>query len=130
MLAIIHSGGSLRVTFARYIITYLKKLCTRQLKHYDTEAKSFSQWTTIGRLRQASGYQHTQWTTQKRLMKGFVTHREALGDYLLYCASIRTADTSPWKWTPRDSIPEGPKVSQPECAILIGDLCIPTVWRF
>jgi hypothetical protein len=127
MLAIIHSGGSLEETFARYIINYLKTLCTRQLKHCDAEAKSFTQWATVGRLRQASGYQHNRWATYKRLMKGFVTHREALCDYLLYCASIRTADTSPSKWTPRDSIPEGPKVSQPERAILIKDLYIPMV---
>jgi len=127
MLAIIHSGGSLKVTFARYIINYLQTLCTRQLKHYKAEAKTFSQWATVGRLRQASGYQYTRWATYRRLMKGFVTYREALCDYLLYCASIRTVDTSPWKWTPRDSIPEGPKVSQPERVILIEDLCIPKV---
>ncbi len=130
MLAIIHNGGSLKVTFARYITKYLKTLCKRKLKHYDAEAKSVTQWATNGRIRLVSGYQHTRWAIYKQLMQGFISHRAALCDYLLYCASIRTVDTSPWKWAPQDSIPEGPKVSQPERTILIEDLCIPKVWPF
>lgn len=127
MLAIILSGGSLKKTLARHIVNYLKTLCTRQSKHYDAEARLLSPWATFGRLRQANGYQQARWATNRRLMQGFVKHQEALCDYLIYCASIRTADTSPWKWTPRDSIPEGSKVSRPERAVSIEDLCIPKV---
>lgn len=127
MLAIIHSGGSLKETLARHIVNYLKKLYTRQSKHYDAEARLLSQWATVGRLRQASGYQQTQWATSRRLKQGFVKHQEALCDYLIYCASIRMVDTSPWKWTPRDSIPEGYKISRPERVVSIAELYIPKV---
>jgi len=64
MLAVIHSSGSLKV------------LCKRQLKHYDREAKLFSQWATVGRLRQACGHQRSGWATGRRLTEGFITHRE------------------------------------------------------